>query len=143
MHEELKLPTIRTEILKIKVFGNDRFKSEKADIVSLILVGNEKLVTFEAICYPMICSELNNQDIVCAVGNYEHFQGLSLAANTHHENKKIDLLIGMGYYYSCVSGAQIKGQPNEPIALSSIFERIICGCYENSKSVYSNICHLP
>ena len=107
--------------------------------MSLILAGNEKLVTIEAICYPMICSELNNQDIVCAVGNYGHFQGLSLADNTHHENKKIDLLIGMGYYYSCFTGTHIKGQPNEPIALSSMFEWIICGCYENSKSVYSNI----
>ena len=55
LREELKLPTIRTEILKIKVFCNDRFKSEKVDIVSLILVGNEKPVIIEAICYPMIC----------------------------------------------------------------------------------------
>ena len=49
LREEIKLPTIQTETLKIKVFGNDRFKSEKVDIVSLILVGNEKLVTIEAI----------------------------------------------------------------------------------------------
>ena len=35
LREELKLPSIRTEILKIKVFDNDRFKSEKVDIVSL------------------------------------------------------------------------------------------------------------
>ena len=108
----------------------------------LILVGNEKLVTIEAICHPMTCSELNNQDIFCAIENYEHLQGLSLADNTHHENKKIDLLIGMYYYYSCVSSAQIKKQRNESIALSSIFGWIICGCYENSKSAYSNICQL-
>ena len=38
---------------KIKVFGNDKFKSERVDIVLLILVGKEKLVTIEAICYPM------------------------------------------------------------------------------------------
>ena len=90
----------------------------------------------------MICSELNNQDIFCAVENYEYLQGLSLAGNTHHEKKKIDLLIRMDYYYSCISGAQIKGQPNEAIALNSIFGWIICGCYESSKSIYSNICHL-
>ena len=90
----------------------------------------------------MICSELNNQDIFGAVENYVHLQSLSLADNTYCENKKIDVLIGMDYYYSCVSGAQIKGQPNEPIALSSIFGWIICGCQENSKSFYSNICHL-
>ena len=41
-----------------------------------------------------------------------------------------------------MSGAQIKGQPNKPIAFSSIFGWIICGCYKNSKSVYSNICYL-
>ena len=98
LREELKLPAIRTENLKIKVFGNDKFKSEKVDIVPFILVGNKKHVTIEAICYPMTCSEL------------------SLADNAHHENKKIDLLIGMDYYYSCVSGTSLKGQPNEPIA---------------------------
>ena len=87
-------------------------------------------------------SELNNQDIFCSVENYEYLQGLSLVDNTHHENKKIDLLIGMDYYYSCVSGAQIKGQPNEPIDLSSIFGWIICGFYENSKSAFFNICDL-
>ena len=103
--------------------------------MSLILVGNEKLVTIEVICYPMICSELNNQDIFCAVGNYVHLQGLSLVDNTRYENENIDLLIGIDYYYSCVNGAQIRGQPNEPIALSSIFRWTICGCYENSKSV--------
>ena len=98
--------------------------------MSLILVENEKLVTIEVICYPMICSELNNQDIFCAVGNC-----LSLVDNTRYENENIDLLIGIDYYYSCVNGAQIRGQPNEPIALSSIFRWTICGCYENSKSV--------
>ena len=50
LREELKLPTIRTEILKIKVFGNNRFKLEKVEIVLLILLGNEKLITIEAIC---------------------------------------------------------------------------------------------
>ena len=57
--EKLKLPTIRTENLKIQVFGNDRFKPEKVDIVLFILDENEKLVTIEAICYPVICSGLN------------------------------------------------------------------------------------
>lgn len=141
LQEELKLPIIRTENLKIKVFGSNKFKLEKVDIVLLILVGNKKLVIIEAICSPRFCSELNNQHVFCATENYTHLQDLLLADNIHHENKKTDLLIGMDYY-SCVSGAQIKGQPKEPIALSSIFEWIICGCYENSKSAYSNICHL-
>ena len=66
--------------------------------MSLILVENEKPFTIEAICYPMTCSELNNQDIFCAVENYVHLQGLLLADNTHYENKKIDLLIGMDHY---------------------------------------------
>lgn len=36
----------------------------------------------------------------------------------------------------------MKGQPNEPIVLSSLFAWIICACYEKFKSVYSNICHM-
>ena len=56
--------------------------------MSLILVGNEKFVTIKAISYPMICSELNNQNIFYAVGNYKHLQGLSLSDNTHHEKNQ-------------------------------------------------------
>ena len=44
LREELKLPSIRTEILKIKVFDNDRFKSEKVDIVSLSYLEMKKLL---------------------------------------------------------------------------------------------------
>lgn len=36
----------------------------------------------------------------------------------------------------------MKGQPNEPIVLSSLFAWIICACYKKFKSVYSNICHM-
>ena len=89
--------------------------------MSLILVGNEKLVTIEVICYPMICSELNNQDIFCAVGNYVHLQGLSLVDNTRYENENIDLLIGIDYYYSCVNGAQIRGNLTNLLLLAQYF----------------------
>ena len=30
---------------------------------ALMLVGDKKLVQIEAICYPLICSEINNQHI--------------------------------------------------------------------------------
>ena len=42
------------------------------DIVPLALVGNEKLITAEGICYSAIYSELSNQDVFCAIENYEH-----------------------------------------------------------------------
>ena len=48
LRRDLQLPTLRTETLKIKTFGSNNFKSETVDIVPLILVGNEKLITVEA-----------------------------------------------------------------------------------------------
>ena len=67
------------------------------DMVLFVLVRNEKLIIIEDIFYSTICLELRNQDIFCAVENYEHLEGLSLADNSPCKTKRIEVLIGLNY----------------------------------------------
>ena len=44
--------------------------------------------------------------------------------------KKLDMLIGLNYYYTSITG-ESRGKQSEPIALKSIFGWIICGYFKN------------
>ena len=45
----------------------------------------------------------------------------------------------MDYYYSCF-GSEIKiGSGNQPLAISSIFGSILCGCNETQRNVHTNL----
>ena len=58
--------------------------------------------------------------------------------------KKVDILIGLLYYYNFMTGNIIKGKPNEPIALESTLGWIISGPYSsvNSTNVYNINSHV-
>ena len=51
-------------------------------------------------------------------------------------------MIGLDYYYLFVTGDIIRGEPNEPIALNSIFGWILCGTYVESTQANFNVAHL-
>ena len=54
-------------------------------------------------------------------------------------NKRINVLVGVDYYYSC-TGSEIKrGSGNQPLAISSIFDWILCGCNETQGKVHTNL----
>ena len=43
--------------------------------------------------------------------------------------------MGVDYYYSCIGSEIKRGSGNQPIAVSSIFGWILCGCNRNSTHV--------
>ena len=51
---------------------------------------------------------------------------------SNESSKCVDVLIGVAYYYSCILGESKRGKDNDPIAVNSHFDWIICGHYENS-----------
>ena len=79
----------------------------------------------------LICSELINQHTAVACKNYDYLRGLELADTSANSVKNGDLLIGLDFYYSFVTGESIRGETNEPIAIKSIRGWIICGTFEN------------
>ena len=51
-------------------------------------------------------------------------------------------MIGLDYYYLFVTGDIIRGEPNEPIALNSIFGWILCGTFVETTQANFNVAHL-
>ena len=69
-------------------------------------------------------------------------KNLKLADSSTTDTKSINILIGLDYYYLFVTGDIIRGEPNEPIALNSIFGWILCGNFVETTQGNSNVTHL-
>ena len=99
------------------------------------MIGARKNVYVEALVIPTICSNLYNQYTNRAISNnYSHLKNLKLAQESNQTCVKIDILIGLDYYYNFMTGNIIKGKSNEPIALESTLGWIISGPYSSISS---------
>ena len=129
LRNELNLPPLRRKRLFIKTFGNTNSKRKSVDIVPLNVITSNKTINIEAICTPDICDPLTNQNVKAVSTNYNHLKNLKLADSSNTDTKSVNILIGLDYYYLFVTGDIIRGEPNEPIALNSIFGWILCGTF--------------
>ena len=139
LRKELKLPTIRQEKILIKTFGQTDFSAKLVDIVVVKIKKGNVARFVEAICMSVICSDLLNQNTAVACENYAHLRELELADFSINSVKSVDLLIGLDFYYSFITGESIRGKANEPIATKSILGWLICGTFENSHDVLTNL----
>ena len=78
------------------------------DIVTLKIINAQKIVTIEAICTPIICAHLINQNMPYVTMNYPHLKGLKFADSSTYLDKRIGIFIGSDYYYSIVSSEILK-----------------------------------
>ena len=70
-------------------------------------------------------SSVHNLDLIQE--QYIHLKGLTLAENPRdRENREVDILLGLDYYYSFFSGKAVKGRTYGPVALDSCFGYVIC-----------------
>ena len=104
------------------------------DIVALKIINAQEIVMIEAICTPIICADLINQNIPYATSNYPNLKGLQFVDSSTNLDKRIDILIGSDYYYSIGSGEILKGKIEGPVAINSLFGWILCGPFENNPS---------
>ena len=74
--------------------------------------------------------------------NYNHLKNLNLADSSNTDTKSINILIDLDYYYLFVTGDIIRGEPNKPIALNSIFGWILCGTFVETTQANFNVTHL-
>ena len=143
LRNELNLPTLRRACLFIKIFGNSNSKCKRVDIVPLNVITSNKTITIEAICTPDICDPLTNQNVNAVSTNFNHLKNLKLADSSNTDTKSINVLIDLDYYYYLfVTGDIIRGEPNEPIALNSIFGWTLCGTLVETTEANFNVTHL-
>ena len=80
-----------------------------------------------------------SQNVHSVASQYEHLQNLTLADSSPDGNKRIDILVGVDYYYSCIGSEIKRGSENQPLAISSIFGWVLCGCNESQRNVHTNL----
>ena len=144
LRKRLKLPVIRKEKIIIETFGNVDSKFYNVDIVPVQFAVGQQVIVIECLCSPFICSDLTNQSTKFVAKNYPHLKSLFLADTSPDGNKKIEVLIGVDNYYRFISGNVIRGFPNQPVAVESVFGWVISGFFdiENHSQVNVNHTHL-
>ena len=126
----LKLKTIRTENIIINTFGKlHEPKLETLDVVQAKVKHRftNEYTFIEALCYPLLCKPLRNQEISLAKRSYENLSSLDLADFKEDNSElKIRVLVGVDYYYSFFTGKLIRNV-HGPVANSSVFGWILSG----------------
>ena len=85
-------------------------------------------IFMEALCIPTISARLSNQNSQYVLTqNYPHLQGLSIANSSSKTSFDVDLLVGLDFYYSFITGNVKRGQIGEPIAVESKLGWILTG----------------
>ncbi|KHJ42896.1 hypothetical protein D918_06980 [Trichuris suis] len=88
-------------------------------------IGAKQWRTMEALCLPKICSPVQANPLLQR--RWKHLHGLKLADRFPRECSKIDVLIGLDYYYDFISQEVRHGHAGEPVALRTLFGWIVCG----------------
>ena len=97
-------------VMSVMTFGSDEGKSQQCDVVEvgLKLKGgpNRKL---SLLTTPLICEPMMSTPVEVCIANYEGLRSLDLAdSSTSSTLIKPDLLIGLDYYWTFVSGELIQ-----------------------------------
>ena len=122
----------------IQRFASNERHIEELDVVQLSLRGKTKNLNYyvEALCVPYICSPLKEHFVQETQSQLNHLKELQLSeTKQQNEITDIDVLIGLDFYYSLVSGRIKKGLPSDPVAVESVFGWIICDPTSKAKQI--------
>ena len=144
LRDSLQLPTIKTENVLIKEFGNQQGTLKECDVVQLAVRGDDNLTVYiYAYVVEVICSPLSSQVIQFAQEYYPHLRNLKLAdQNTGLEDTEINLLIGADFFWSFMLDSVVRGEYGfGPVATLTRFGYVLSGPVpvHNSNTFSSNI----
>ena len=126
---ELCLPSIGTETVLIKTFGNNEPSLKKCNIVQFALECQDNLRVFiNAYEVELICGPIANQTIEIAQQCYPHLQGLPLADYSRgDEGLEIDVMLGADYYWTVVRNHVVRGKLHGPVAIRTRLGYVLSG----------------
>ena len=91
LKSRLGLKSTKKEMLHLNTFGEEAFRKQKCDVLTLFLEDvNEETSRVCVLSFPTICSPLPS---LVHANNYRHLHGLKVADNSDSEDL-IDVLIG-------------------------------------------------
>ena len=128
LQKSLNLKPLRVERIVLNVFGKEGGEIMNVDVVKFKVETVTDKIFMEALCIPTISARLSNQNSQYVLSqNYPHLQGLSIANSSSKTSFDVDLLVGLDFYYSFITGNVKRGQIGEPIAIESKLGWILTG----------------
>ena len=96
LRQRLKLPTVATETIQIRTFGNSEGYNESCDVVNLgVRIKSGETLEIAALVVPLICSPLTSQPITTSGECHKHLLGLELADSADGDDLlRVEVLIG-------------------------------------------------
>ena len=130
---QLTLDAKAKETLNLITFGSTKYsKLTLNSVVVNVEVENNEIIPVNALTHNIICIFMSPR---INVGQISHLHGLSLADCFEDASpKRIDLLIGLDFYFNFIQGDAIHGKPKEPVALRSTLGWIVSGSLRNESS---------
>ena len=129
LRNKLGLPSIGSETVLIKTFGNNEASLKNCDIVQIALQCQDQLRVFvNAYEVELICGPIAGQTIEIAQQSYPHLQGLPFADCSYGEEElEVDIMIGADYYWSIVQNHVVRGEPHGPVAVRTRLGYVLSG----------------
>ena len=117
LQKSLNLKPLRVERIVLNVFGKEGGEIMNVDVVKFRVETVKDKIFMEA-CIPTISAQLSYQNSQYVLSqNYPDLQGLSIANSISKTSFDVDLLVGLDFYYSFITGNAERGQIGEPIAV--------------------------
>ncbi len=108
LRDQLNLPRMGTETLRIKTFRAAETQNTSCDVVELgVNAEGDEALRMTALVVPFICNPLTSQPINYAKHSYNHLE-LADSADAS-DTLDIDMLIGSDCYWDLVTGEVIRG----------------------------------
>ncbi len=133
LRDQLNLPRMETETLRIKTFGAAETQNTSCDVVELgVNAEGDEALRMTALVVPFICNPLTSQPINYTKHSYNHLIGLELADSADaSDTLEIDMLIGSDSYWDLVTGEVIRGDSG-PTAIHTRVGCILSGTTNHS-----------
>ncbi|XP_011410528.1 PREDICTED: uncharacterized protein LOC100633078 [Amphimedon queenslandica] len=123
LKKEMALKVKSKKSMSIAAFGSTTQREEEYDIVEIGLRTEEGSIILRLLAVPLICGPIPAAPIEISKRYYEHLSNLDLAVPDEGEPQ---ILIGLDYYWSVVSGEVIQASSG-PSALYTKFGWVLSG----------------
>ena len=144
LQKSLNLKPLRVERIVLNVFGKEGGEIMNVDVEKFRTETVKNKIFMEA-CISTISAQLSYQNSQYVLSqNYPELQALSIANSISKTSFDVDLLVGLDFYYSFITGNVERGQIGQPIAVEWKLGWILTGPLKSTLAqTYLSDTHKP
>ncbi len=130
LKSQLNLKTESSESIHLSIFGSEKYQKIKFESVNVNFEVGKEVIPINALTHKVIYTPLSSP---ISIGNFPNLQGREFAGCFENANtKRIDMLIGLDFYFDFIQGDIIRGGGKGAIDIHSKLGRILSGKADNN-----------